>query len=60
MTKELFQELRKSRDRFQLDLVTGMTLCPEPGQTCQQTARLVGVLYGIDLVLEMRMDQEEG
>jgi len=48
MTLEVFEALRKTRDMDEQSLTNGNTLCVDPGETAQLTARIVGKIQGLN------------
>ena len=48
----MFKELRAAKEGLVFDLINGGTL-KNGSATGEVTAKLVGIIYGIDLVLEM-------
>jgi len=63
ITKEIFEALRETREMDIQSLVSGNTLCTDPGETAQLTARIVGKIEGltqlIDIGYEAGEDNEE-
>jgi len=54
ITKEVFFELRTVRSELSKNLENGITL--KGGmETIEETAKIVGILYGIDLILEIKV-----
>ena len=47
------------KEGLSLDLANGGTLKSGEG-TGEATAKAVGVIYGVDLILEMTFEEEEG
>lgn len=58
VTQVVFQEMREIRKGLAFSLVNGATLKGGPG-TAEETAKVVGILYGIDLFLELTFDEED-
>lgn len=54
----MFHELQTIRAGLVFDIINGGTLKNGEG-TGEATAKIVGVIYGIDLVLEMTFEKEE-
>lgn len=60
-TIAVFNVLRSTRAEQAELLVSGYTLRDDPGVTAQYTAKLVGIINGMDAILEMQIeDDEEG
>jgi len=59
ITKEVFKLLMDARDDLSFSLINGNTLKGD-SSTAEATARVIGILYGIDLILEMKVEYEEG
>jgi len=53
ITKKILFELREARSLISKGLENGNTLQGGHG-TIEETAKAVGILYGIDLILELR------
>ena len=59
-TRKVLQGLRSLRQEYQDQLVRGVTLnLTSVEQTALQTSRLLGQIYGLDLMLEMRPSDVE-
>jgi len=58
-TQSMFKVLRSVRAGLVDGLCNGSTLCGDCGKTGEETAKIVGMLYGIDLFLEARYDETE-
>lgn len=58
VTKAVFKMLRDGRDDLSYSLINGNTLKGD-SSTAEATARVVGILYGIDLILEMKVEDKE-
>ena len=56
LTQEAFKVIREQREQWSSALETGGTL---NGTTTEATAKAVGVLYGIDLLLKIHIEEEE-
>jgi len=54
ITKKILFELRKARSIISKNLENGSTLQCVNG-TIEETAKAVGILYGIDLILELKV-----
>ena len=52
VTKEVFGALRKERLEWSRSLEKGDTLSETANRTCQATALAVGVIQGLDMILE--------
>ncbi len=57
ITKGVFKILKDMRDEFSSALTNGATLKGD-SSTAEETAKYVGILYGIDLILEMKVEEE--
>ena len=57
-TQEVFKHFKEMREGLVNSLVNGNTL-KEGSDTGEATAKVVGILYGIDLLLEMEFEEEE-
>ena len=57
-TQEVFKHFKEMREGLVNSLVNGGTL-KEGSDTGEATAKVVGILYGIDLLLKMEFEEEE-
>lgn len=58
VTQELVRVLKVFRQEYSERLAQGSTIRERSDMTAQETARIVGVVFGIDLVLEMKVEEE--
>ena len=56
ITKELYAGLREERQVYVDMLSTGESLTGDPGKTAEKTAELVGMIKGIDLILNVQYE----
>lgn len=54
----MFKKLREVREGLAFDIINGGTLKNGKG-TGEATAKIVGVIYGIDLILEMNFEETD-
>lgn len=60
ITRVLFKELRETRSNLRDLISSGETLTGEAGATAERTARMIGQIEGINLLLEVKFEDEEG
>lgn len=60
ITKEILKGLRENKRMLQTSLSTGQTLLGDAGATAEKTAEIVGMIKGIDLVLNIEYEDEGG
>lgn len=60
ITKEVLKELRETRAALKDALSSGQTLTGEAGATAEKTARMIGNIEGIEMLLELQFEDEEG
>lgn len=60
ITKEVLIGLREEKRMLQTALSTGMTLLGDAGSTVEKTAELIGMIKGIDLILNIEFEDEKG
>lgn len=60
ITKAVLKELRETRAALKNALSSGETLTGEAGATAEKTARMVGNIEGIEMLLELKFEDEEG
>lgn len=58
ITQRVFKELRKERERLVFNITNGGTLKNGEG-TGEATAKTVGIICGIDLILQMTFEGEK-
>jgi hypothetical protein len=58
-TQTVFGRLAEMKDRYKEMISSGCTLTNNAESTVQETARLVGVIYGIELCLNFKPENEE-
>ena len=57
-TIAVFDILREYRYNYVAALAAGETVFHESDKTQAETARAIGVIYGLDLILEMKYEDE--
>jgi len=60
ITNEILKGLREEKRLLQITLSTGQSLLGDAGATAEKTAELVGMIKGIDLVLNIEYEDGEG
>lgn len=60
ITKEILRECRETRAALRQALSNGETLTGEAGATAEKTARMIGNIEGIEMLLELKFEDEEG
>lgn len=60
ITEEIFKALEETREMDIQSLISGNTLCTDPGETAQLTARIVGKIEGLTQLLDIGYDVSEG
>lgn len=60
VTIALFKELRETRAQLEDALSSGETLTGTAGDTAERTARMVGNIEGINMLLETYFEDDEG
>lgn len=60
VTIALVKELRETRAQLKEALSSGITLTGSAGDTAEKTARIVGTIEGINLLLDIKYEDEEG
>ncbi len=58
-TQQVFDKIREYRYSYVDALSSGQTLFHEAGKTQVETARVLGILHGIDLILEIKYEGNE-
>ncbi len=58
-TKAVLDKLHEYRDNYVSALANGETVFHQTGKTQAETARAIGVIYGLDLILEMKYEDED-
>lgn len=58
-TRKVVKIIQEQRQILADSLVNGVTLKGEAGATTEETAKQVGILYGIDLFLEFEVIDEK-
>jgi len=56
VTEKVLKVLAGQREVFSDALLNGATLCGH--RTAEETAKAVGIIYGVDLLLQMEVDDE--
>ena len=59
LTQKVFDRLRDYRHSYAEAISSGQTLFHESDKTQAETARVIGVIYGIDLLLEIKFEENE-
>ena len=60
ITRAIFKDLRESKADLERALSSGGTLTGEAGATAEKTARMIGNIEGIRLLLNIKYEDEEG
>ena len=60
ITREILKGLREEKRVLQTALSTGKSLLGDAGATTEKTAEIVGMIKGIDLVLNIEYEDEGG
>ena len=59
MTIEIFEAIEQARRVDEESLLNGNTLCVDPGETAQLTARIVGKIQGLNQLINISYEDEE-
>lgn len=59
VTKKMYNIIGSFRDNLSESLINGDTLLRSQG-TAEETARIVGIIYGADLFLKAKYEDDEG
>ncbi len=59
ITKQVYQILKEQKEALVNSLVNGATLTGNAGSTAEATGKLIGTIYGADMLLEMEVEDEE-
>lgn len=60
ITQEIFKALEQTKNMDIESLVEGNTLSADPGETAQLTARIVGKIQGLNQLINISYENEEG